>query len=119
MSAVLKYGDDRMAVVSTHSEVLMPNNAMIVGTRGHIQLESFFHCCQRVTVNGQSHDFSRAEGPGQYHFGGSSGLKYEAHEVRRVILAGRTESEVMPHRDSVMIARISDEIRRQLGVHFE
>ena len=42
----------------------------------------------------------------------------EAEEVRRCLAAGKTESETLTHNDSIRIATIQDELRRQLGVKF-
>ena len=65
------------------------------------------------------HDFSYPVNTPEMNFGGSRGLRYEADHVRELLLAGKTESDVMPHRDSVTIAKIQDELRRQVGVHFD
>lgn len=52
----------------------------------------------------------------EYH--NSAGLRYEAEEMRKCISAGLVECDVVTHRDSLGIARIQDEIRRQIGVKF-
>lgn len=47
----------------------------------------------------------------------SVGLRYEAMYARDAILAGKLEEDTnMPHEESIRIARIEDEIRRQIGV---
>ena len=72
-----------------------------------------------VEVNGVKHDFSIPPGPYRYNFVNSENLKFEANHVRESLLEGRIQSEVMSHRDSVAIAKIQDELRRQLGVSFD
>lgn len=47
-----------------------------------------------------------------------SGLRYEVDEVRKCIRAGKIESELATHNESLIIARIEDEIRRQIGVKY-
>lgn len=47
-----------------------------------------------------------------------SGLRYELDEVRKCIRAGKTESELVTNNESLIIARIEDEIRRQIGVKY-
>lgn len=47
-----------------------------------------------------------------------SGLRYELDEVRKCIRASKIESEFATHNESLVIARIEDEIRRQIGVKF-
>lgn len=43
---------------------------------------------------------------------------YEAEEVRKCIRAGKKESEHVTHNESLTIARIEDEIRKQIGVKY-
>lgn len=46
------------------------------------------------------------------------GLRYEADVVRKCIRAGKLERDWMSHNESLIIARIEDEIRKQVGVKF-
>lgn len=48
----------------------------------------------------------------------SAGLGYEADEVRKCIRAGKIESENITHNESLIIARIEDELRKQIGVKY-
>lgn len=54
----------------------------------------------------------------QFNYPNSCGLRYEADEVRKCIRAGKIESENVSHNESLAIARIQDEIRKQIGVKF-
>lgn len=54
----------------------------------------------------------------EFNFPCAAALIYEADEVRKCIRAGRIESELVPHDESILIAHIQDEIRRQIGVTF-
>ena len=47
-----------------------------------------------------------------------NGYQFEAQEVVDCLRSGRTESEVMPHRDSVSLMETMDTIRRQWGLTF-
>lgn len=38
--------------------------------------------------------------------------------MRECIRSGKTESELVSHMESIMIARIEDEIRKQIGVEY-
>lgn len=40
VSAIITYAGGRMAVLSTHSRVKLPNNAVIIGTKGTITVSS-------------------------------------------------------------------------------
>lgn len=46
----------------------------------------------------------------------SSGLRYEAEEVRQCIRSGLIQSGNVSHNESLIIANIEDEIRKQIGV---
>lgn len=46
------------------------------------------------------------------------GLSYEADEVRRCIRLKLTQSDSVTHNNSLVIARIEDEIRKQIGVEY-
>lgn len=119
VSAALSYSKGRSATLRTHSIVSLPCEALIVGTEGSIKLLRMFHCAQTVVLNGVEHDCSYGPNTPEMNFSNSRGLRYEADEVRRLLLAGKLESDVMSHADSVKIAKIQDELRRQVGVHFD
>jgi dihydrodiol dehydrogenase / D-xylose 1-dehydrogenase (NADP) len=72
-------------------------------------LGSYFHGTESVYINGVLHEFKV----------GGSGLKYEANEVRKCLKAKQLESDIMPHKDSITIATIEDELRKQVGVKFD
>lgn len=57
---------------------------------------------------------------GKYDFKSTNGagLSYEADEVRKCIRAGKKESERVSHKESLIIARVEDEIRKQIGVKY-
>ena len=76
----------------------------------------YFHCCQKVEINGEVHDFEYPKNTPEMNFPNSRGLRFEADEFRKLLKAGKIESDIMPHCDSLTIANIQDEIRRQLGV---
>lgn len=54
----------------------------------------------------------------EYPFIGTNraGLAYEADAVRKYIRVGKKQSDVAPHDVSLSIARVQDEIRKQIGV---
>lgn len=54
----------------------------------------------------------------EFNFINSAGLSYEAEETRKCIRAGKKESELVTHNESLIIARIEDEIRKQIGVKY-
>lgn len=51
-------------------------------------------------------------------FMNSAGFRYEAEAVRQSIAEGKLENEIASHAESLQLARIEDEIRRQIGVRY-
>ena len=49
-----------------------------------------------------------------WNFQNSAGLMYEADHVRECLQAGLLESPLVPHQDSLLIARIQKEIMKQI-----
>lgn len=56
---------------------------------------------------------------GHFEFTNSCGLRYEAEEFRRCINEQLIECATVSHEESLRIARIQDEIRRQIGMRFD
>lgn len=53
MGTVIRYGDGKLAIVSTHSKGLLPNEAFIIGTKGRMY--------ENLTVNSQLHQNMRIQ----------------------------------------------------------
>lgn len=83
----------------------------------YIQIPNFWFATSLVDGNGKQHNWPLPTGA-KYPFinMNRAGLAYEADAVRKYIRAGKTESDLAPHEVSLGIARVQDEIRRQLGV---
>lgn len=72
-----------------------------------------------IDVDGTEKAFpALPQGKHEFNFPNSCGLRYEADEVRKCIRAGKKECELASHNESLTIARIQDEIRRQIGVKY-
>lgn len=118
MSATLLYKNDRLATITTNGTVCLPNEAIIVGTEGSIRLSNFW-CPTSVELPTGTFQFRLPEAPQQqFNFVNSVGLQYEAEHVRTCIREGRKESNLVPHAESLLIAEIQDELRRQIGVTY-
>ncbi|CAG2116031.1 unnamed protein product [Medioppia subpectinata] len=117
-AANLKYGGNRTASIFANSLLLLPNEAFIVGTNGTIRITANFKSSERVYVNGVVHEFPFPKTTEFLNYGDSLALRYEAEEVRKCINEGKIESEKMSHKDSIVMAKIEDEIRKQIGVVF-
>lgn len=112
----LKYSKNRMAVFTCSAGVQLPNDAVITGTKGSIKVPSLMWCPTSLIVNDKETEFPVPEPCMPVNFINSTGMRYEAEEVRQCLLKGLKESTVMSHADSLLLAEMEDEIRRQVGV---
>ncbi|XP_061567213.1 trans-1,2-dihydrobenzene-1,2-diol dehydrogenase-like [Cololabis saira] len=112
----LKFSRNRMAVFTCSAGVELPNDAVIAGTKGIIKVPPHMWCPTSLVVNGKETQFPVPEPSLPLNFVNSTGMRYEAEEVRQCLLKGLKESAVMSHADSLLLAELEDEIRRQVGV---
>ncbi|XP_014849835.1 PREDICTED: uncharacterized protein LOC106922158 isoform X3 [Poecilia mexicana] len=112
----LKFSEKRMAVFTYSSSMKLPNDAIIVGTKGTIQIPSWMWCPTSLIVNGKETQYPLPEPCLPLNFHNGTGMRYEAEEVRQCLLKGLKESPVMSHSDSLLLIELEDEIRRQVGV---
>jgi len=117
-STTLIYSEGRTATLLTHYGVQLPRDAYIVGSKGTLKVPCPFWCPAVLhTPNG---NIEKPVPPSdkKFNFSGSAGLIYEIEEVRRCILQGLTESPLMTLDDSLVISKISDSIRSQVGCKY-
>lgn len=138
MKATLTYSDNAFATIETSGTTELGNTARIIGTKGEIivskfndnvkcihlkfkrirlpQLENFWSPTTLTDIDGHKKTWPLPEGKHKYNFTNSSGLRYEAEEVRQCIRNGLVQSAIVSHNESLIIANIEDEIRKQIGV---
>ncbi|KAM9410639.1 trans-1,2-dihydrobenzene-1,2-diol dehydrogenase [Pholidichthys leucotaenia] len=112
----LKFSKKRMAVVTFSTGMELPNDALVVGTKGTIQVPTNMWSPTSLVVNGKETQYPLPEPYLPLNFPNSTGMRYEAEEVRQCLLKGLKESPVMSHTDSLLLAELEDEVRRQVGV---
>uniref|UniRef100_A0A665X329 Trans-1,2-dihydrobenzene-1,2-diol dehydrogenase n=1 Tax=Echeneis naucrates TaxID=173247 RepID=A0A665X329_ECHNA len=115
---VMKFSRNRMAFCSFSIAARLANDAVISGTRGSIKVLGPMHCPTTLVVNDKETEYPLPEPHLPLNFTNSTGLRYEAEEVRQCLLKGLKESPRMPLADSVLLTEIMDEIRKQVGVVF-
>uniref|UniRef100_A0A673G467 Trans-1,2-dihydrobenzene-1,2-diol dehydrogenase n=1 Tax=Sinocyclocheilus rhinocerous TaxID=307959 RepID=A0A673G467_9TELE len=103
--------------------VLLPSgtvNITIALVTVHIHCVAHpMHCPTVLELNGKKTEFPLPEPGLPLNFHNSTGLRYEAEEVRRCLLKGLKESIKMSLTDSELLIEIMDEARRQVGVVYE
>lgn len=83
------------------------------------QIHQIF-CSTKITdVDGKEYNWPLPTAKFEFNYPNAIGFRYEAEEVRKAIRAGKKEHESVPLANSLAIARVQDELRRQLGVYYE
>ncbi|KAM7014702.1 dihydrodiol dehydrogenase, tandem duplicate 1 [Tautogolabrus adspersus] len=115
---VMKFSRNRIAFCACSISARLSNDAVISGTKGYIKVVGPMHCPTKLVVNGKETEYPLPEPCLPLNFTNSTGLRYEAEEVRQCLLKGLKESPRMPLPESVLLTEIMDEIRKQVGVAF-
>lgn len=119
----LTYASGAIAQLSCSISYSMVCDAVVCGTKGELRLPHPFWCPTRLDTpegvyEGEKvcKDFPLPEPhlPGNYP--NPTGLRYEAEEVYACVKGGKTESEVMPLDQSLVVAEVAEEVMRQLNV---
>ncbi|XP_047531255.1 trans-1,2-dihydrobenzene-1,2-diol dehydrogenase-like [Vanessa atalanta] len=117
---ILEYEGGRRAVINLHTKAKLWNKATVVGSKGRATIEEPFHFPLTLThVNGKQEKITLHSSKHEYNFENSAGLVYEAIEAARCIKAGLIESPRLTHQDTLILAKLRDIVRKQVGVHFD
>ncbi|XP_072942248.1 trans-1,2-dihydrobenzene-1,2-diol dehydrogenase-like isoform X2 [Epargyreus clarus] len=116
ISCALKYKEGRTATLSAHTRATMTNKAEITGTKGTITLD-YFWCPTTLHISAaNSTEWTLPKGKYKFHFHNSAGLSYQIQECWDCINKGLLESPKMTLDESVLMAKLADTMRAQLGV---
>jgi predicted dehydrogenase len=108
---LLAFDSGASATLTTSLHSPMPGQARVFGTTGWIDVLPRFHHPTTVVLHRDGADpISVTRSP----TGG--GYSHELDEVTQCLLAGRTESAVMPLADTLTVQRILEEAAGQLGI---
>ncbi|KAG8433998.1 hypothetical protein GDO86_012380 [Hymenochirus boettgeri] len=118
VTIILQYPGKRQAILTCTIMANLPNQAVICGSAGMIQVPSCMWCPTSVIINGKETKFPLPHSAKPMNFTNSTGLSYEAEHVRQCLLKGFKESPIMSLEDSELLSSIMDEVRKQLGVRF-
>jgi predicted dehydrogenase len=110
-TVVLAAASGATAALTTSLRCATPGQARVFGTDGWIDVLPRFHHPDTIVLHRDGHDPQPitlpATGGGYYH---------ELVEVTECLLAGRSESAVMPLADTVTVQDAMGEVARQLGM---
>jgi len=118
-STSLLYTGGRTATLITHSRVQLPNTAVIVGTKGTITVPRPMWTPISLETPGGVKDFPLPTGSAHpYNFANSANMAYESAHVRDCLNKGLKESPLLPLDETIVLARIMETVRRQIGVTY-
>lgn len=117
VTVVLQYPGKRQAVITCTMVTEMPNQAVISGTKGMIQIPSQMWSPTSLIVNGKETKYTLPPTTKHMNFNNSTGLSYEAEHVRQCLQKGLKVSPVMSLAESELLASIIEEIHIQLGIY--
>lgn len=117
----LLYDNGGMASLNITTKQTLQNDAYVVGTKGVAKIEKPFWCPTSLVFNDGAAQHFPLPGftKGPYNFMNSEGLHFEAQETRRCLQKGLKESSVVSLDESILLAEIRDEIRKQVGVKYD
>ena len=84
-----------------------------MGTKGRLHIHSPWYKSQHLTLQLNSGEKTEFPFP---HSG--NGFEFQIEEVVRCLDKGKIECEMMSHKMSLLMAEVSDEIRKQGGVKY-
>ncbi len=111
---LLGYEGGQQAVLHTALDTLGPNTAVVIGTKGRIEIDSVWYTATSFTVYDE-HDtvIERYEQPVVRR-----GMQFEALALEQIVASGSLEGTELPPSETVTIMETLDEIRRQIGLTY-
>jgi dihydrodiol dehydrogenase / D-xylose 1-dehydrogenase (NADP) len=110
---IFGYRTGQLAAGYSSFKVDSPKEATVVGTKGFIRIHAPFYCPSAFTL------YLNGQGPQTFEFPyEGNGWNYEAVEVMDCLRAGKLESDVVPHAESLALMRTMDRFRAQIGLKY-
>ena len=110
-SMILRDDRGRHAVLTSTLWSETRIGATINGTHGLIDIHPTFFGLTSFTVHVRDGEEEVFDFPTE-----GNGLRFQAHEVGECLRAGRRESSIMSHAETISIMETMDEVRRQIGL---
>lgn len=110
---LFQYDNGTTALLSSGIHGDLPNDAIIKGTKGYVQVHSPMWIPNRLTLHLYDQKPQVIDIPYE-----GNGYNYEAAEVATCLRAGKTESDIMPHSETLATMRLMDGIRASWGMKY-
>ncbi len=112
-SAIFTFKKSRIATFQSAVTYSSATEAVLSGTDGFMKIHSRWFEMPGLTLAKNNKEPTFIEKPFQ-----GRGFHFEIAEAQRCLLTGKTESDLMPHKDTIEILRTLDRIREQVGLHY-
>jgi predicted dehydrogenase len=110
-AAIWQYDRGAQAIITSSQRLERPCDAYITGSQGYIHLHENFWHTQTVTIKQSGSEPEVIQIPYE-----GNGYGYEVREVHDCLRAGKLESAVVSHADTLEIMTLLDEMRGQWGL---
>ena len=112
-SITLKYSDGRMAILMATALCANDRQGIINGDKGYVIVDNINNSL-KAELYAADHTLMRTcHAPEQI-----TGFEYQVQACIDAIREGRTETDFMPHSESLRVMRIMDSLRKEWGVVF-
>jgi predicted dehydrogenase len=109
---VLGFEGGRQAVLHCALDTRGPNRAVVLGTKGRIELDPVWYTSTSFTVlDSDDVVVDRYDEPVN-----GRGMQFQAAELERLVTEGLTAGSILPPSETVRILETLDEVRRQIGL---
>lgn len=113
----LVYKGGRIAQLTCGTAYNLPIQAIVCGTKGEVKVPQTFWCPTKLETPDGLKEYPLPEPPLPLNYGSNSvGMRYEAEEVRKCLKEGKKESAVMPHQETLLVAKMMEDAMKQMGV---
>ena len=109
---IMGFDEGKLAQVSCAVTTDIKNQAHIIGTKGFIRIPDFSAATvAEVCVNGMTEQYIKLPHS-------CNGFEYEAIEVMECMSNGKTQSDIIPLSDTIVILEIMDRLRKEWGLKY-
>ena len=108
---IITYKGGKVAVLHSNMFAITDRYGIINGSKGYIEVKNINNCEGIKVYNTEREVIKSCETPKQI-----TGYEYEVLSAIKAIREGRSECPEMPHRETIRIMRLMDNLRQQWGV---
>jgi predicted dehydrogenase len=113
-AVIFEYAEGQQAILDCELDAAGPNRAVVIGTKGWIDVEATWYNPTPFTVFDElGNVVEKFDHPVK-----SRGMQFQAAELEGLAKAGLTAGTVLPPGETVAVMAAMDEVRRQIGLSY-